>query len=402
MLRVGVPAPYSGGFSEEKRSMALESQSGAVAQPAARRLSGGQQAILVLSRIWGWVFLAVLIILFTVLSAALEGINFLSLRNSQNILVAIIPILLMGLGETFVIIAGGIDLSVGWVMGLSSVVAALIMRDLVAFNTTTSAPLVLIAGFAGAIGVALVVGLVNGVVIAKLRVPPFIVTLGTSFIARGFGYLLSGANVVGGQPTFVRDFGNEALMYWMPGSGLSIFQRPEVAQEQLRVLEKIFPWPVVVTAIVTAIAIFLLHKTQYGRHTFAIGGNREAAIRAGVPVDRHTIMLYVLSGLTTGVAGFLHTCRYSGGSAIAGETLLLSAIAAVVIGGVSMFGGEGRVTGTIVGALILAVLQTGLVMLNVQPYWQYVVIGIIVILAVLIDQSRDLIVGRAEASGGGS
>jgi len=379
--------------------MALDGQTGAASQPVAmKRLSGQQRAILALSRVWGWVFLALLIVFFTISASTLQNVNFLSLRNSQNILVAIIPILLMGLGETFVIIAGGIDLSVGWLMGLSSVVAAMVMRDLAAAGGV-SEPVILIAGFALSVGVAALIGLANGFIIARLNVPPFIVTLGMSFIARGIGFLLSGANVVGGQPRIVRDFGNEALMYWMPGEsgGLFFFQRPEVAAEQLRVLERILPWPVVVSIIVVLITMYLLHLTQFGRHTFAIGGNRESAIRAGVRVDRHTILLYMLSGLTTGVAGFLHTARFNGGSAIAGETLLLSAIAAVVIGGVSMFGGEGRISGTVIGALILAVLQTGLVMLNVQPYWQYIVVGAIVILAVLIDQSRDLIIGRAEA-----
>jgi len=379
--------------------MALDGQTGAASQPVVmKRLSGQQRAILALSRVWGWVFLALLIVFFTISASTLQNVNFLSLRNSQNILVAIIPILLMGLGETFVIIAGGIDLSVGWLMGLSSVVAAMVMRDLAAAGGV-SEPVILIAGFVLSVGVAALIGLANGFIIARLNVPPFIVTLGMSFIARGIGFLLSGANVVGGQPRIVRDFGNEALMYWMPGEsgGLFFFQRPEVAAEQLRVLERILPWPVVVSIIVVLITMYLLHLTQFGRHTFAIGGNRESAIRAGVRVDRHTILLYMLSGLTTGVAGFLHTARFNGGSAIAGETLLLSAIAAVVIGGVSMFGGEGRISGTVIGALILAVLQTGLVMLNVQPYWQYIVVGAIVILAVLIDQSRDLIIGRAEA-----
>lgn len=379
--------------------MAVDSQTGATSQPVGgKRLSSQQRAILLLSRVWGWVFLALLIVFFTISASTSQGVNFLSLRNSQNILVAITPILLMGLGQTFVIIAGGIDLSVGWVMGLSSVVAAMAMRDLAAAGGV-SEPIMLIIGFVLAVSVAVLTGLANGLVIAKLRVPPFIVTLGMSFIARGIGFLLSGANVVGGQPRIVRDFGNEALMYWMPGGsgGLFFLQRPEVATEQLRVLERIFPWPVVVTAILVFVTMYLLHLTQFGRHTYAIGGNRESAIRAGVRVDRHTILLYMLSGLTTGVAGFLHTTRFNGGSAIAGETLLLSSIAAVVIGGVSMFGGEGRISGTVIGALIIAVLQTGLVMLNVQPYWQYIVVGVIVILAVLIDQSRDLIIGRAEA-----
>jgi ribose transport system permease protein len=149
--------------------------------------------------------------------------------------------------------------------------------------------------------------------------------------------------------------------------------------------------------IAIVVAMFLLRRTQFGRHTFAIGGNREASMRAGVPVDRMTILLYVMSAFTAGIAGCLHTARFSGGSAVAGEALLLSSVAAVIIGGVSMFGGRGTVIGTVIGSLIIAILITGLVMLDVDPFWQFIVIGIVVILAVLIDQARDLIVGRAEA-----
>jgi ribose transport system permease protein len=137
--------------------------------------------------------------------------------------------------------------------------------------------------------------------------------------------------------------------------------------------------------------VFLLHKTKFGRHTFAIGGNIQAAIRTGIPVDRHVIKLYVLCSMTAGVAGFLSTLRFTAGSAVVGDPLLLSSIAAVIIGGVSLFGGAGSVIGTLIGALIIAVLTTGLVMLNVQAFWQFIVVGVVVIVAVLIDQSRDLI-----------
>jgi ribose transport system permease protein len=170
-----------------------------------------------------------------------------------------------------------------------------------------------------------------------------------------------------------------------------------VTGEALRRLDRVFSWPVVVTAIVVGIAMFVLHKTQFGRHVYAMGGNLEAARRAGVPVTRHTVVIYTLSALTAGIAGVLNTAIYAGGSSIAGDPLLLSSIAAVIIGGVSMFGGKGLISGTIIGSLIIAVLTTGLVMLNVQPFWQYVVVGIVVILAVLIDQARDLIVGRMES-----
>lgn len=378
--------------------MATESQSDSVAlAPQPRARFDRKQAVLFLSRIWAWVFLLLLILFFTSsVSLTTSGqVNFLSLRNSQNILMAITPVLLMGLGQTFVIITAGIDLSVGWVMGLASVVSALVIRDAANYMPESSAILI---GFAAGLFSAMIPGFINGVIIARLRVPPFIVTLGMSFIARGVAFLLSGGNVVGGQPPGVRNFGNESLLYIISGEGGGIFffQRPDVTGQVLQRLDRVLQWPVIVTFVAVGIALFVLHRTQFGRHTYAIGGNREAAVRAGVPVLRHTIALYTLSALTAGLAGILHTARFSGGSSIAGDPLLLSSIAAVVIGGVSLAGGQGTVMGTVIGALIIAVLITGLVMLNVQPFWQFVVVGIVVILAVLIDQSRDIIVGRME------
>ncbi len=395
--------------------MALDAQADRLTQAdAARRerRSGMQQAILLLSRVWSWVFLVMLLIYF---SAA--GTGFFSLRNSQNILVASVPIILMGLGQTFVIISGGIDLSIGWVMGLSSVISALIMRDIIPDQPVlVQVPLAFAAGLA----VAAVAGLINGLITAKLHVPPFIVTLGVSFVARGVAWVLAEGNVVGGQPPQLRSLGNESLLYYVRGGNGGLYLnlgglrhlddsvctalnghlcRPNLTGAALRGLDRLFTWPVVITFIVLLILAFVLSRTQFGRHTYAIGGNREASIRAGVPVDRHVITLYVLSALTAGLAGVLHTARFSGGAADSGDATMFTAIAAVVMGGVSLLGGAGRVAGTLVGALILAVLETGLVMVNVQTFYKYIVIGIIVVVAVLMDQARDLIVGRAESAG---
>jgi ribose/xylose/arabinose/galactoside ABC-type transport system permease subunit len=355
-----------------------------------------QRLILFLSSVWAWLFLALLILFFVVAVPLTTGgsVNFLTVRNTQNILVAIIPVLLLGLGQTFVIIAAGIDLSVGWVMSLASVLSALALRS--AFNGGIPLfPSVLI-GLIAAVAGAAAVGLVNGVIIAKLKVPAFIVTLGTSFIVRGIAYLMSENTTVIGLPSGIRAYGNDALLYYIPGEGggLYFLQRPEVKGELLRHMDAILPYPVVVTAFVVAWAIFLLHRTQFGRHTYAIGGSMDAAVRSGIPVDRHVITIYILSAATSGIAGFLSTLRFTAGSAVIGDPLLLSSIAAVIIGGVSMFGGAGTVIGTVIGALIIAVLTTGLVMLNVDAFWQFIVIGTVVIIAVLIDQSRDLIIGR--------
>jgi ribose/xylose/arabinose/galactoside ABC-type transport system permease subunit len=367
----------------------------ASAAPSGAR-TRAQRVTLFLSSIWAWLFLAFLVLFFVIAVPLTTGgaVNFLTVRNSQNILVAIIPVLLLGLGQTFVIIAAGIDLSVGWVMSLASVLSALALRS--AFDG--GAPLFpsVLVGLMAAVGGAAAVGLVNGVIIAKLKVPAFIVTLGTSFIVRGIAYLMSENTTVIGLPAGIRAYGNDALIYYISGEdgGLYFLHRPEVSGELLRRMNIILPYPVVVTAFVVAWAIFLLHKTQFGRHTYAIGGSMDAAVRSGIPVDRQVILIYILSAATSGVAGFLSTLRFTAGSAVIGDPLLLSSIAAVIIGGVSMFGGAGTVIGTVIGALIIAVLTTGLVMLNIDAFWQFIVVGTVVIVAVLIDQSRDLIMGR--------
>ena len=347
------------------------------------------------SRFWAWGFLALMITFFVISVPLSGGATFFSIRNSQNILVAITPIVLLGLGQTFVIISAGIDLSVGWVMSLGSVLSALAIRATSNFGAPL--PLAVIAGFVAGVSGCAFVGLINGLIIAKLKVPAFIVTLGSSFIVRGVALLLSENTTVIGLPPGIRDYGNESLVYLLGGAngGLYFLQKPVVSGDALRQLDRILPWPVLVTAVVVALAMFLLRSTQFGRHTYAIGGNLQAALRTGIPVDWHITRLYMLSAATAGIAGFLSTLRFTAGSAVIGDPLLLSSIAAVIIGGVSLFGGAGTIVGTVIGSLIIAVLTTGLVMLNVPAFWQFIVVGVVVILAVLIDQSRDLILGRS-------
>ena len=149
------------------------------------------------------------------------------------------------------------------------------------------------------------------------------------------------------MPADIRAYGNEALIYFIrgEGGGLYFLAPPELTGEMLRRMDRILAYPVVVTAVVVAIAVFILKKTQFGRHTYAIGGNIEAALRAGIPVDRRIIQIYMLSAITAGIGGFLSTLRFTAGSAVIGDPLLLSSIAAVIIGGVSLFGGAGSVDG---------------------------------------------------------
>ena len=363
---------------------------------SAQTLTPARRFVLALSRLWAWAFLALMILFFVISVPILNNgtVNFLTVRNSQNILVAITPVLLLGLGQTFVIIGAGIDLSVGWVMSLASVLSALAIRS--AFNAGVPLFPSVVLGFLAAVAGASLVGLINGGIIAKLKVPAFIVTLGSSFIVRGVALLMSENTVVIGLPDGIRAYGNESLFYFIRGEGGGFYflAPPELTGELLRRMDRILPYPVILTTLVVAIAIFILRRTQFGRHTYAIGGSLEAALRTGIPVDRRIISLYVLSAVTAGIAGFLSTLRFTAGSAVIGDPLLLSSIAAVIIGGVSLFGGAGSIVGTVIGALIIAVLTTGLVMLNVQSFWQFIVVGTVVIVAVLIDQSRDLIVGR--------
>lgn len=362
--------------------------------------SASRTLVLNLMQMWAWVFLASLVLAFIVAVPLVSGSNvsFLSVRNSQNILVAITPVLLLGLGQTFVIISGGIDLSVGWVMSFASVISALALRA--AFNAGMPLPIAVLIGLGMAIVGSGMIGLFNGVIIAKLKVPPFIVTLGTSFIVRGMALLMSENTTVIGLPSGVRNYGNESVMYYVrgEGGGFYFFQKPELTVELLRRMDRIITYPVLLTALVVGIAIYALRRTKFGRYTYAIGGNQVAASRAGVPVDRHIIKLYVLSAVTAGIAGFLSMLRFTAGSAVIGDPLLLSSIAAVIIGGVSLFGGSGTVVGTVIGALIIAVLTTGLVMLNVPSFWQFIVVGAVVILAVLIDQTRDIIKNKIGSS----
>lgn len=307
-----------------------------------------------------WLFLAALIIGFEVWSRFSFGATFiLNPNNIRSIAVFATAPLLLAIGQTFVIISGGIDLSVGFTMGLAAVVASQVMN---ATGGTIGTFLSLIAGIIAAIAVSIVPGVVNGFLIARLRVPPFIGTLGMYGVARGVAYLVAGGTTV--------PVDNDILSFLGNGS--------------------IGPLPVVV--IITALAMlglhYLLSQTRFGQYTYSIGGSRQASLRAGINVRAVTMWLYILSALTAALGGVLYAGRFSAGAAQAGEPLLLDSIAAVVIGGASLFGGSGTLVGTLIGALIVAVIQYGLVFINVEPFWQFVAVGVVIIISVLVDQSQ--------------
>lgn len=343
-----------------------------------------------LARSWSYLFLLAMVIFFSV-----TGSGFLSVRNFSNVLVTSTLVMLMAIGQTFVIVTSGIDLSIGWTVGLASVISATVMRDLSlgGSDPAVAIPLGVVAGLVA----ALVPGFINGILIARIKVPPFIATLGMFGIIRGAAFLLTdGQQVVGGLPQNLRDtlsaIGNGSLLYNIPELGLVWVARPaEMTPLQLRGTDLLLPYPVIIVAVLVLVFGFIIGRTQFGRHTYAIGGSEDAAIRAGINVQRHLIMIYMLSALTAGIAGVLHVFRFTAGSPLAGEAALLSSVAAVVIGGTNLFGGEGKISGSVVGALIIAVLQTGLVILNVDSLWQFVVVGVIIIIAVLVNQAQAVL-----------
>jgi ribose/xylose/arabinose/galactoside ABC-type transport system permease subunit len=362
---------------EEKASSAMTEQ------VAPKRT--GLETLELVRRLWAWVFLVLLVLFFTIAAKQLNDTNFLSARSIQGILVYATQILLVALGQTLVIITAGIDLSVGWTLGLAAVVAASVMEVMYAANANPV--LTLLSGAAAGLAVSLIPGWLNGWLVARVKVPPFIGTLGMGGVVTGAAYLISGGYPVAQQPPYLGQLGNGYFLYIWPGHGTRFFSPPaNLSSEQLRELVPIMPNVVFVTLIVILICWFLLSQTQFGQHVYAIGGNFEAAVRSGIPVRRTLILIYTLAGLLAGIAGVLWAARFTSGAANAGETTTLTAVAAVVIGGASLFGGEGTITGTVVGSLIIAIIQFGLVILGVVPFWQYVAVGTVVILAVIVDQ----------------
>jgi ribose transport system permease protein len=317
-----------------------------------------------------WLFLGILLITFEIWAhAEYNATFFLNPFNVKSIAVFTVTPLLLGLGQTFVIISGGIDLSVGFTMGLSAVVTAHVFN----WGTQFGSPsLSLVRAVFAGLGIAVVPGVINGLLIADLRVPPFIGTLGMYGVARGAAFLLARGTTVPVQNGLLGAIGNG-----------------EIAG---------FPNLVLLTIAILLVMHYLLSQTRYGQHIYAIGGNVNAALRAGINVRNNTIALYILSSLTAGCAGILYTAKFSAGAAQAGEPVLLDSIAAVVIGGASLFGGSGTVVGTVIGALIIAVIQYGLVFVNVEPFWQFVAVGVVIIISVLVDQIQKQ-VGKDGAIG---
>ena len=284
--------------------------------------------------------------------------SFFTASNMWNILRQISTNALLAFGMTFVILIGGIDLSVGPLLAFSGVFAAYVMGNL-------GWPIW--AAIAGSIILCSMVGMLNGVIVTKTGIAPFVVTLSVQQIFRGFAMLLAN-----GAPIRIRDQGfiNIGTTYIGPVA-----------------------FPVIYMIIIMALCYVVLNKTQFGRHIYALGGNKTAARFAGIRTQRIEVMVYALSGFLAGIAGIVLAARMTAGVPATGDGYECDAIAAVVLGGASFTGGIGTIGGTLIGAIIIGVLNNGLNMLNVASFWQYVAKGVVILLAVMVDvlrkQSKD-------------
>ena len=295
-----------------------------------------------------------------ILCAALAAFNeqFRSFTNYLLLLQQAAPIAIIAVGQTFVILTGGIDLSVGSLAALTTVCTAILLSGGSAHEHPVSAWVALPAGVA----IATLVGLVQGVMIAKLKMPPFIITLGSFNALAGLALVLSNGSAIS-----VDGKGWD----WIYGGDIG----PVI--------------PIAITLVIYGVAAFVLGYTRLGRYTFAIGGNEAAVRLSGVPVERYKISVYAINGFLTGCASLMILAQNLGGSSSNGQSAELNSIAAVVIGGTSLAGGVGSVWGTLIGAIVLVgVVPNALVMLSVSPQWNQVVTGGTVVLAVLIDVLR--------------
>jgi ribose transport system permease protein len=303
--------------------------------------------------------LIALAVMFVALSFASS--KFLTVDNGLNVLRQISINLCLSIGMTLVILSGGIDLSVGSVLALSGAVAAGFLKS---GCTMPALGVMLQFTLFGAILTSLAVGLLfgafNGLVITRFRLPPFVATLGTLSIARGFTQLWTkGYPITGLGPGF--DF---------LGSGHFLG----------------VPMPVWISAMLVLLFSVVTRQTVFGRYLYAMGGNEQAARLSGINLNRTKVSVYALGGLMAGVAGLLLTARLDSATPSAGIGYELDSIAAVVIGGTSLSGGRGSILGTVLGCLIIGILNNGLVLLNVLPFWQQVIKGFVILAAVALDR----------------
>jgi ribose transport system permease protein len=306
-------------------------------------------------------FQSVLALALMIVALALMTDKFFTVDNGLNVLRQICANLCLSIGMTIIILSGGIDLSVGAVLAFSGAVAAGLLKSGVAIPGTDVFIEVTVSGaiFAGiVVGTAL--GWVNGFVITRFKLPPFVATLGMLSIARGLTMLWTG-----GFP--ITRLG-DAFGFMGSGHLLGV------------------PMPVWISAALIAGFMVLMKRTRFGRHVYAVGGNERAATLSGLNVNRIKLLVYTIGGALAGVAGLLVTARLDSATPNAGLSYELDSIAAVVIGGTSLNGGRGTIMGTVLGCLIIGVLNNGLVLLEVSPFWQQVIKGLVILVAVAVDK----------------
>lgn len=318
-------------------------------EAATSRDDSGGKPLAFLQRYGREIGLPVIVVAMTVVFS-LNSAVFLSVSNFRNIGVSAAALAAVSFGQTFAILTAGLDLSVGSIVALVSIVGALVMRDHG-----------VAAGVIAALATGAIVGLVNGFVVARLKVFPFIATLAMMSIVSGLALSLSAGVAVTGVPdafssmAYARAFG--------------------------------IPVPVLIAVAVLAVCIVVLRFTKLGRRIYAIGGNEEAARLSGISINAVKVTAYVLSGFCAAVGSLILTARVASGQPSLGVTLPLESVAAVVLGGVSLFGGRGSVVGVAFGVLFISILSNGLNLLNVPSYTQMMVIGSALILAVSLDQT---------------
>ncbi|MFR6885593.1 ABC transporter permease subunit [Streptococcus pneumoniae] len=281
--------------------------------------------------------------------------NFLTANNLLNLLLQVTSNALIAFGMTFVILTGGIDLSVGSILALSSALTAGLLGS--GMPVTLAILISLILGC--------ILGMMNGLLISYGKLAPFIVTLATMTIFRGATLVYTNGNPItkGLSDTFLFQFLGQGYIVGIP-------------------------FPVIIMFIVFIVLYVLLHKTAFGKSVYAIGGNEKAAYISGVKLNKVKIIIYSISGIMASISGLIITSRLSSAQPTAGASYEMDAIAAVVLGGTSLSGGKGRILGTLIGALIIGVLNNGLNIIGVSVFWQQVVKGVVILIAVLIDRFK--------------
>jgi erythritol transport system permease protein len=313
--------------------------------------------VLLLLKLRAVLVLGILLLAFSILTPSFLTANNLSILAKHVAISAILAV-----GMTFAVLAGGIDLSVGSVAGLAGMVAGGLLTIGIGGH---------VAGVAVAVAVALLVsasvGLLNGLLVSELGVAPFIATLGTLYIARGAALLLSHG----------KTFPNLAGTAARGSTGFSVLGQSFVLG---------VPLPVWLMIAIAALAMLVATRTPFGRHVYAVGGNERAARLAGIRVERVKLLTYCFSSVCAGLVGLIIASQLESAHPATGETFELNAIAAVVLGGTSLMGGRGSIGGSLIGAFVIGVLADGLVMIGVSEFWQIVIKGVVIVMAVTVDQ----------------